>query len=238
MKAVIFLLATFCSHVYSAHAPNYRSDPLIEIDDQSLRTLRISETIDNLIDNNNLRELRIELSLMHLLPKRYETDQLFKELGRLLNTSSTLKAFRLEEKENQGWHRVKAPLDARAIFRSLITKDTLETLSFSVAGIGNRGALALAELIEKNHALREIRICPEGNKLKPKSIAALANAIRSNTTLKTFELKLDSIRIVDAHLLVGALKQNQSLTHITIICRSRNQEIDTLLEQANRINQF
>ncbi len=234
MKSYLSIFLLFSLPLLSADRNNYQQGETIDIDDRKIGNIFLLDIFDALLENKSLRELRIEMAPHQLMTGYTINDVLLEKIGRLLARSSTLKKLYSMNLIFPTIHPFKTPKAAQTIFKSLIGNSSITSLLFSVAGLGERGSMALADLLEKNHTLEEIVIEPMGYVLSRHGVAVLSNALKTNTSLKKFTLRIDLIEQKHAQALVDALRQNKTLNRVSVYCRYCDAQVEDILQQAER----
>jgi Ran GTPase-activating protein (RanGAP) involved in mRNA processing and transport len=115
------------------------------------------------------------------------------------------------------------------------------------AGVGDRGAIVLAEMLTKNHVVTVLKLFD--NPIRDRGVCALAKALRVNKSVKFLDVEYCSFGAKGAEALFQALQSNFFVTHLIVgrndifrrneIIVGRNKIIDgaaTALGQLLQIN--
>uniref|UniRef100_A0A674IA20 NLR family CARD domain containing 3 n=1 Tax=Terrapene triunguis TaxID=2587831 RepID=A0A674IA20_9SAUR len=119
------------------------------------------------------------------------------------------------------------PTGAKALADALKINQVLLSLNLQKNSIGPQGAKKIAEALKQNRNLRELIVPPhppvvilhcllslhslQWNFIQSKAAKALAQALHSNTSLTSLDLRGNSIGVAGAKAMANALKVNRSL---------------------------
>lgn len=105
------------------------------------------------------------------------------------------------------------------ILAQALEKNTfVKKLNLSRFSIGDKGVRALAKMMKLNNSLEELEIDSLWDKLNDESISSLADALKVNTSVKTFNFVYPR---ENPNLIIDSLKQNQTVRKAVIGVDSR-----------------
>eukprot|EP01063_Lacrimia_lanifica_P002863 TRINITY_DN1154_c1_g1_i1.p1 TRINITY_DN1154_c1_g1~~TRINITY_DN1154_c1_g1_i1.p1 ORF type:complete len:745 (+),score=320.23 TRINITY_DN1154_c1_g1_i1:73-2235(+) len=138
-------------------------------------------------------------------------------LAEALYVNHTLKYLGLANNPQIGDTGCKALADA------LSANQTLEVIDLSYCGIGDYGALALAQCMEEQECVSATKKCGEvraiqleGNRISKPGAAALAAALAQSTKLRSLNVAGNRLREAGALALSHGIVDTQSLTHLNV----------------------
>jgi len=103
---------------------------------------------------------------------------------------------------------------ARALAQKLERDTTIENLLLCNNGIGPEGAKVIAEALEKNTTVIAVYLCD--NRIGDEGVKSLAEALKKNTTITTLVLARNGVRDEGTTALAQALEENTSLLTIDL----------------------
>lgn len=113
-------------------------------------------------------------------------------------------------------HRLVVAEQTR-FFGSLEANKSLRLLNLTNNGIGVAGAFCIAALLELPRPTLE-RVIVDENRIGTEGAAAIANALRSNTSLESLSLRNNEIGSQGAAALSDALQHNSTLRRLDLSC--------------------
>jgi hypothetical protein len=136
------------------------------------------------------------------------------------------------EKEMREIMTIAMRMDSMKILCEVPFKDkTLTELDVSGKNLGTEGALVVAEYLDGNGAMMRLNLsdnCIGGHDDEP-GVHALADMLKSNTTLTEFNISSNSLDKECAQMLAPAIKDNGALTSLNLADNSLGEMVEGLL---------